>query len=88
MQAYVGWIIRHIRYHGMRHPSEPGEAGVIATLRELPGHAQVSRTMIFTRVLNRGGWGCGAPRTGWVACSGYCGDSCGLGRGLGRIRCR
>ena len=24
-QAYLGWIIRYVRYHGTRHPRELGE---------------------------------------------------------------
>ena len=30
--AYVGWILRDIRYHGVRHPSELGEAEIVAYL--------------------------------------------------------
>jgi hypothetical protein len=34
-RAYVGWIRRYIRYHGMRHPTELGEADIIAYLTHL-----------------------------------------------------
>ena len=43
-QAYVGWILRYIRYHGMRHPAELGEAGVIAYLTHLAAERRVSRS--------------------------------------------
>ena len=36
VQAYVGWIIRYIRYHGTRHPSELGETE-IRRVSHLPG---------------------------------------------------
>ena len=29
-QAYVGWILRYIRYHGTRYPAELGESEIIA----------------------------------------------------------
>src|SRR5665647_116370 len=31
-RAYVGWIMRYIRYHGMRHPIDLGEAEIVAYL--------------------------------------------------------
>ena len=43
-QAYVGWIIRYIRYHGTRHPTELGEAEIIAYLTYLASERRVSRS--------------------------------------------
>ena len=34
-QAYLGWILRYIRYHCTRHPAELGESEVIAYLTYL-----------------------------------------------------
>jgi len=44
VQAYVGWIVRYIRYHGMRHPAELGEAEVVAYLTHLADERRVSRS--------------------------------------------
>ena len=44
VQAYVGWIIRYIRYHGTRHPGEMGEADVVAYLTYLASERRVSRS--------------------------------------------
>ncbi|MEK6612414.1 MAG: integron integrase [Gemmatimonadota bacterium] len=43
-QAYVGWILRYIRYHGTRHPAELGEAEIIAYLTHLADERRVSRS--------------------------------------------
>lgn len=43
-QAYIGWIIRYVRYHGMRHPSELGEPEIIAYLTYLAAERRVSRS--------------------------------------------
>ena len=43
-QAYVGWIIRYIRYHGTRHPTELGESAIIAYLTHLAAERRVSRS--------------------------------------------
>jgi integron integrase len=43
-RAYVGWIRRYIRYHGMRHPTELGEADIIAYLTHLAAEQRVSRS--------------------------------------------
>jgi integron integrase len=43
-QAYVGWIIRYIRYHGTRHPTVLGEAEIIAYLTHLAAERRVSRS--------------------------------------------
>ena len=40
-QAYVGWIMRYIRYHGVRHPSELGEAEIVAYLTYLAAERRV-----------------------------------------------
>jgi integron integrase len=34
-QAYVGWIRRYVRFHGMRHPRDLGQAEVAAFLSDL-----------------------------------------------------
>jgi hypothetical protein len=46
-KTYIGWIRRFILFHGKRHPSEMG--------------ADVSTTMVYTHVLNRGGHGILSP---------------------------
>ncbi len=43
-RAYVGWIVRYIRYHGMRHPTELGEEEIIAYLTYLAAQQNVSRS--------------------------------------------
>lgn len=43
-RAYVGWIIRYIRYHGTRHPTELGETEIIAFLTHLAAERRVSRS--------------------------------------------
>lgn len=42
-QAYLSWIVRYIRYHGTRHPSEMGEPEIIAYLTHLADARQVAR---------------------------------------------
>ncbi len=44
VQAYVGWIIRYIRYHGTQHPATLGEAEVVAYLTYLADERRVSRS--------------------------------------------
>lgn len=41
-QAYVGWIVRFIRFHRYRHPEEMGGAEVAAFLSDLAQRRQVS----------------------------------------------
>ncbi len=41
-QAYVGWIKRYIRFHGIRHPDELGEDEVNAFLSSLAVRGRVS----------------------------------------------
>jgi len=43
-RAYLGWILRYIRYHGTRHPSELGEVEIIAYLTYLAAERRVSRS--------------------------------------------
>jgi len=43
-QAYLGWILRYIRYHGTRHPADLGEAEVLAYLTHLASERRVSRS--------------------------------------------
>ena len=44
VQAYVGWIVRYIRYHGTRHPGEMGEREVVAYLTYLASERRLSRS--------------------------------------------
>ena len=44
VQAYVGRIVRHIRYHGTRHPGEMGEREIVAYLTFLASERRVSRS--------------------------------------------
>lgn len=41
-QAYVRWIKEFVRYHGLRHPGEMGEAEIAAFLTHLAVRRQVS----------------------------------------------
>ncbi|MEX2182353.1 MAG: integron integrase [Gemmatimonadaceae bacterium] len=43
-QAYLGWILRYIRYHGKRHPGELGEPEIVAYLTHLADQRRVSRS--------------------------------------------
>lgn len=42
-QAYLSWIRRYARYHGLRHPSELGTSEVVAYLTYLANECRVSR---------------------------------------------
>ena len=44
VQAYVGWILRYIRYHGTRHPADLGEREIVAYLTYLADERGVSRS--------------------------------------------
>ncbi|HKI95451.1 MAG TPA: phage integrase N-terminal SAM-like domain-containing protein, partial [Gemmatimonadales bacterium] len=41
-EAYVGWVRRYVRYSGLRHPKELGEAEVTNFLTDLAVNARVS----------------------------------------------
>lgn len=41
-EAYVAWIVRFVRYHGLRHPRELGETEVAAFLTHLAVERRVS----------------------------------------------
>ena len=43
-QAYVGWILRYIRYHGTRHPAELSEQHIVAYLTYLAAERRVARS--------------------------------------------
>ncbi len=43
-QAYTRWIVRYIRYHGMRHPASLGEGDIVAFLTYLAADCHVSRS--------------------------------------------
>ena len=43
-QAYVGWILRYIRYHGTRHPTGLGEEHIVAYLTYLADEGRVARS--------------------------------------------
>ncbi len=58
VQAYAGWIIRYIRYHGMQHFTVPGNTDIIAFLTYLADQQRASRPEVdrarLPAVLSRG----------------------------------
>jgi site-specific recombinase XerC len=65
-QAYVSWVKRFILFHDKRHPAEMGadESRAFLThlaVQELLGRKDVSTTMVYTHVLQRGGKGVCSP---------------------------
>ena len=41
-QAYVGWVIRFVRHHRLRHPAELAQKDVMAFLRHLAEERRVA----------------------------------------------
>jgi len=72
-KAYVQWVKRFILFHKKRHPVGMGKVEVeqfltwLAVNRKVAPSTQndVSTTMIYTHVVNRGAFGARSPLDSW-----------------------
>ena len=46
-QAYLGWIRRYIRYHGLRHPLELGDAEIVDYLTHIAERGAVTQSTLM-----------------------------------------